>query len=278
MPSTPSVNELLSRWERERVPAEELCRDHPEMLGVLRMKIRALEDLEAMLEAGRETSAFEEESRKPVPAGSSTLEDRAGQLVERWKSLQAQGLDAAPEDLCRETPELLERVRELVAALSRQPPDTQAAAPNRDPGPPASDGPDTTTIGRYRLRRLLGRGGFGEVWEAHDPHLARTVAVKRPRPDRAWTDEQRLHFLEEARRAAALSHPHIVPVHDVGSDGGDVYIVAEFIDGTTLDRQAAAGRPSFGRSAAIIAAVADALHAPRSPAMCSTMPRPVKVC
>lgn len=93
---------------------------------------------------------------------------------------------------------------------------------------------ENQTLGRYRLKRPLGRGAFGEVWEAIDPDLHRTVAVKTPRFDVDFTAEELNRFRAEAKRAAQLKHPFIVGVHDVGVEGDRPYLVYELIDGRTL--------------------------------------------
>lgn len=93
--------------------------------------------------------------------------------------------------------------------------------------------------GRYRLGRLLGRGGMAEVYEAHDELLARPVAVKMLRPDMAADPEVRSRFEIEARSAARLHHPNVVSVFDTGEDGEDPYLVMEMLPGESLaDRMA----------------------------------------
>ena len=93
--------------------------------------------------------------------------------------------------------------------------------------------------GRYRLGRLLGRGGMAEVYEAHDELLARPVAVKMLRPDMAADPEVRSRFEIEARSAARLHHPNVVSVFDTGEDGEDRYLVMEMLPGESLaDRMA----------------------------------------
>jgi serine/threonine-protein kinase len=76
---------------------------------------------------------------------------------------------------------------------------------------------------------------MGMVYEAHDIALDRTVALKRLRPEVARTARGRERFLTEARTVAKLQHPNIVGIHAVIEDGPDVYLVLEFVDGTTLD-------------------------------------------
>ena len=88
--------------------------------------------------------------------------------------------------------------------------------------------------GEYSLQRELGRGGMGIVYLARDVHLDRDVAIKVLPSDLARTEESRERFLREARTAAGLSHPHIVPIHRVGEAGGFVFFVMSYVEGETL--------------------------------------------
>ncbi|HEY6219361.1 MAG TPA: serine/threonine-protein kinase [Gemmatimonadaceae bacterium] len=88
--------------------------------------------------------------------------------------------------------------------------------------------------GRYSLVRELGRGGMGVVFLARDVALDRPVAIKMLPPPVAFSREHRDRFLLEARTAARLSHPHIVPIHAVEEIGDVVIIVMGFVDGETL--------------------------------------------
>ena len=90
-------------------------------------------------------------------------------------------------------------------------------------------------IGRYRVIRLLGQGGFGRVYLAHDDDLKRPVAIKVPNPERISRPEDIEAYLNEARILASLDHPHIVPVYDVGrTDDGSCYVVSKYIEGSNL--------------------------------------------
>ncbi|NQU23408.1 MAG: protein kinase [Candidatus Nealsonbacteria bacterium] len=116
------------------------------------------------------------------------------------------------------------------------------------------------TIGRYRVRRVLGQGAFGIVYLADDPELDRLVAVKVPRPGRFSSEDETEKFLEEARLAARLNHPGIVTVHDVGREGDQCYIVTEYIQGRTLQELADSESLHPAEAAGLVARVADALH------------------
>ena len=94
--------------------------------------------------------------------------------------------------------------------------------------------PGTVLAGRYRLDSEIGRGGMGVVFRATDLRLGRSVALK-ALPEAASFPEPKERLLREARSAAALNHPHIVSVHDVGEDGGIPFFVMELVAGPTLD-------------------------------------------
>ena len=98
-----------------------------------------------------------------------------------------------------------------------------------------------TRLGPYEVAALIGAGGMGEVYRAHDPRLGRHVAIKVV-PRAFSTDVDRLRrFEQEARAAAALNHPNVVAVHDLGTHDGQPYIVSEFLEGQTLRRVGSAG-------------------------------------
>ncbi len=89
--------------------------------------------------------------------------------------------------------------------------------------------------GRYEITRELGKGSMGVVYEAHDPRIGRVVALKVLRQDRADDEVLVKRFLREAKAIGRLSHPHIVTIHDVGEDHGNVYIAMEFLEGRPLN-------------------------------------------
>src|SRR5262245_54936195 len=89
-------------------------------------------------------------------------------------------------------------------------------------------------LGPYEILSALGAGGMGEVYRAHDGRLGRDVAVK-VLPEGLSADSDRLQrFEQEARSAAALNHPNILAVYDVGQHDGAPYVVSELLEGETL--------------------------------------------
>jgi serine/threonine-protein kinase len=122
-----------------------------------------------------------------------------------------------------------------------------------------------STIGRYEILREIGRGAMGVVYEAHDPDLDRTVALKVIQPSTEAGEAARVfqeRFLAEARIAAALQHPGIVVVHDVGRDPATdkMFIVSELLRGQTLADLGARGPLDWRAVMQIVAQVARALH------------------
>jgi eukaryotic-like serine/threonine-protein kinase len=110
-------------------------------------------------------------------------------------------------------------------------------------------------LGRYRLRRRLGTGGFATVWMAHDERLDREVAVKMVPRERVIGGR----FEREARAAARLAHPGIVTLYEAAVDDEGAYLVSELVHGTTLDKLLADGRLSDRDVVEIGIALCDAL-------------------
>jgi DNA helicase II / ATP-dependent DNA helicase PcrA len=97
-----------------------------------------------------------------------------------------------------------------------------------------------TTIAHYRIIEPLGAGGMGAVYKAHDEKLDRIVAVKILPPDMVAHEDRRRRFLQEARAASALNHPHILTVYEIGDADGKPFIVTEYIEGETIRQKIAA--------------------------------------
>jgi serine/threonine protein kinase len=101
-------------------------------------------------------------------------------------------------------------------------------------------------IGHYRVLEKIGSGAMGEVFRARDERLGRDVALKLIRPASNNNPDHLRRFELEARAAAALNHPNIVAIYDVGSDGGSPYIVSELLEGETLRKRLAGGALPVG--------------------------------
>ena len=116
-------------------------------------------------------------------------------------------------------------------------------------------------LGPYEIRSFLGSGGMGEVYRAHDARLGRDVAIK-VLPESASSDPERLkRFEREARAAAALNHPSILAVHDVGTHEGSPYIVAELLEGESLRERLQSGGLSVQKALEVAVPLARALSA-----------------
>jgi serine/threonine protein kinase len=114
--------------------------------------------------------------------------------------------------------------------------------------------------GQYEILREVGRGGMGIVFLARDLKLERLVAIKTLPPTLASDDVIRARFLREARTAAALNHPNIVPIHRADDIGGTVFFVMGFVDGPSVAQMIRDGGPLTPRTAiSILYDVADAL-------------------
>ncbi|MEV7614010.1 serine/threonine-protein kinase [Streptomyces sp. NPDC089799] len=123
---------------------------------------------------------------------------------------------------------------------------------------------------RYQLATVLGQGGMGQVWTAYDRRLDRRVAVKLLRPDKVAgpgtvAEELRRRFVRECRVTAQVDHPGLVTVHDAGSDGDDLYLVMQYVEGADLADHLAENEPypwPWAVSvAAQLCAVLSAVHA-----------------
>ncbi len=120
--------------------------------------------------------------------------------------------------------------------------------------------PQLSRLGRFEIIREVGKGGNGIVLAARDTQLNRDVAVKIPRLSAALSGESKLRFEREAKAAASLSHPGIVPIYEVGHDQGVDFIVSELVNGISLTDWLEQHDVSALQSAACVSSLAEAIQ------------------
>lgn len=116
-----------------------------------------------------------------------------------------------------------------------------------------------TTIKQYRILERIGAGGMGVVYKAEDTRLGRRVALKFLPPYALDSEEDRARFLIEAQSAAALDHPNICTIHEIGEDGEHHFIVMAFVDGPSLKERLKDGAMEPGEAINVAAQIAAGL-------------------
>lgn len=114
-------------------------------------------------------------------------------------------------------------------------------------------------IGRFDIQRSLGAGGMGEIFQAYDTELQRTVAIKVLASKFVEDQTMKQRFLREARMASQLNHPNIATIYEIGEAAGNPYIVMECVEGETLDARIASGQVDLSEVIEVGAQVAEAL-------------------
>jgi len=170
------------------------------------------------------------------------------------------------EDVCRDCPELLSEVRRRWKAFRRIDADYDALLPPSTTGsnihaaPPSSLPDELPQIPGYRIDAELGRGGMGVVYKAWHERLQRPVALKMMLAGDFADARARERFQREAEAVAALHHPNIVHVYDVGDVNGRPYFTMEFVEGGELAKQVNGAPQPARKAAALVATLAEATH------------------
>jgi hypothetical protein len=195
-----------------------------------------------------------------------SVEDRVSDLLLRWRTLRDQGQQTSAEELTRDCPELLDRLRERLRAESTSSTVLPTVGPVPDPLatnlflPPPRGEASLPALPGYAVLQRLGQGGMGVVFKARHVALGRLVALKMV-PGVFSPDSPELARLrQEARAMARLSHSHIVQIHDVLEHDGKVYLALEYLEGGSLDARLKNHLMPPEKAAELVATLAGALH------------------
>ncbi|MBI3270652.1 MAG: protein kinase [Planctomycetes bacterium] len=142
--------------------------------------------------------------------------------------------------------------------LNLMPGPTGGAAAVLSQGPGAAPNPGRL-FGKYELLDVVGHGGMGVVYKARDRDLGRVVALKTLLAGSTQDPNRIARFYREVRMAASLCHPAILPIHDVGCEGGFHYFTMDLVEGETLEARLAAGRPELRQGVEWVRGIAEAL-------------------
>jgi eukaryotic-like serine/threonine-protein kinase len=225
----------------------------------------------------------------PIPTSPTGRPERGGpghdMSPERWKRVKGvlyaarelEGKQRARflDEACQHDTELRREMEELLVAdeqagsfMEHSPHGPSGPESTTDEGPDARPSAPTLEAGRrlgpYEIKGLIAVGGMGEVYRASDPRLGRDVAVKVVRGEFSHTEEARKRFEREARAVATLSHPNILSIYDVGSEGERTYAVMELLDGETLRDRLQRGPLPWRQAVEVAEGIALALAAAHS--------------
>jgi len=202
------------------------------------------------------------------------MSEEAERLFERALALEPEARAVFVEDACRGDPELHEELVSLVAQaaaadqffglLTEAVFSASFSSGGEDGVPPPSDSElqPGDVIGQYRILALVGSGGMGTVYRAHDTRLDRDVALKFLPPYLGAQPDGEERLLMEARAAAALEHPNVCSVHEIGeTEGGRRFIAMACYEGETLKQRLRRGPLSLEESVATATQIARGLAA-----------------
>jgi len=238
------VEDVLARWQRgDVVDLAALAADHPDLAPFLEQRLRVAERILVMAR-GSSSSRI---SDADAPTTALPPPERAELQRERSVHLQC------PH--CGNPIQLVEPAQaEVTCRICGSTVHIESGRPAAPPAVPAR-----RFVGRFEILETLGRGGFGIVYRARDQELARDVALKIPRLGYFASDADEERFLREARSAARLRHPRIVPVYEVGRADDLPYIISALIEGQTLADLIASRQVAFRDAAQWMADIAEAI-------------------
>jgi serine/threonine-protein kinase len=182
---------------------------------------------------------------------------RVQELMAQWREHRRQGRNVPAEELCRDSPHLLEPFKRELEAL---PTDSGAPTPTVFPVSPAPQTPLPPEVDGHVILARLGHGGIGVVYRARDPKLVRDVALKMLRAG-SWADDlERERFRREIAAMAQLRHPHIVPIFSQGEHQGQPYFTMSLIEGGNLKDHLPRFQADPRRAVELMVKVARAVH------------------
>ncbi|MAB80103.1 MAG: hypothetical protein CMJ89_12195 [Planctomycetes bacterium] len=228
MGSSGSVSRLFGEFIERNVRSDapdfdDFCRDHPQHEEDLRKLKR---DWDALANAAQRDSTSRTPAVSSQETGTRSISSQTALLIDMLKGHVSppSGSDHSGSTLA-DSPDLKQHLDAFAShwSLGEIVPGT---------GDVEADGRE---FGEFGLLRRIGSGGMGEVWLAHQPALKRKVAIKFLNLRKEASEGAAARFMDEARLAARLQHPNIVPVYTAGAEEGRLYYVMEYVDGVTLD-------------------------------------------
>lgn len=266
-PSTPwgwLLDEQRARWQRgDHVRVETLCAEHPRLSADDVVLDLIYNEVLLREQAGEEATLAEYMAR--FPNFTRQLEDqfevhRALRTASSITPSRSLGERSSLHIVCPHCQNPIELVDDAASEEIACPSCGSSFALHRGATTIWAPKDGEQTLGRFLLLHRIGQGAFGTVYKARDQELDRDVAVKVPRAGNVSGDQQLERFMREARSAAQLQHPGIVPIHEVGQVNGQPYLVTEFVQGVTLADRLTGPRIAPAEAAQMIAALADALE------------------
>ncbi len=182
------------------------------------------------------------------------------EILLAWEECRERGESIAVEDLCRDRPELTEEVARRIRILESVYRVPNQAAPTLDGDPIAGSPHASPRVPGYEILETLGHGGMGVVYKVRHQRLHRLCALKMLRYDGPTGPMERARFRTEAEAIAALQHPNIVQLYEVGEVGRVPYLILEYVEGTTLAERIRSGPISTKDAAELVRTLADAVE------------------
>ena len=173
---------------------------------------------------------------------SITIQPRTSLRARGFRGFRKEEVIDIPQRTRIGRPAAVRTWRSFTGIAGSRPDRTQPFQHRQAVTPDTSSSQPVARIARYRVIDRLGAGGMGEVYRARDEQLDRDVAVK-VLPSTSFDDPAaRVRLVREARAAAALNHPNVCVVHEVGESDGQAYIAMELVEGATLSERSPEGR------------------------------------